>query len=45
MPVVTVDRNVTDAETLAHVGADNVRGGELQGEYVLELLPDGGEIY
>lgn len=45
IPVVTVDRNVTDADTLAHVGADNVRGGELQGEYVLELLPDGGEIY
>lgn len=45
VPVVTVDRNVTDADTLAHVGADNVRGGELQGEYVLEILPDGGEIY
>lgn len=45
VPVVTVDRNVPDADTLAHVGADNVRGGEIQGEYVLELLPDGGEIY
>lgn len=45
IPVVTVDRNVTEAETLAHVGADNVRGGELQGEYVLELLPDGGTIF
>jgi len=44
--VVTVDRNVGgDVPTLAHVGADNVRGGELQGEYVLELLPDGGGIY
>ncbi len=45
VPVVTVDRNVPDAKTLAHVGADNVRGGEKQGEYVLVLLPDGGEIY
>lgn len=45
VPVVTVDRNVTDATTLAHVGADNVRGGELQGEFVLEVLPDGGDIY
>ena len=35
VPVVTVDRNVPDADTLAHVGADNVRGGEIQGEYVL----------
>lgn len=45
IPVVTVDRNVTGVETLAHVGADNVRGGELQGERVLELLPDGGSIF
>lgn len=45
IPVVTVDRNVTGAETLAHVGADNVRGGEIQGEYVVELLTDGGQIF
>lgn len=45
IPVVTVDRNVTGADTLAHVGADNVRGGELQGEYLVELLPDGGQIF
>jgi ABC-type sugar transport system substrate-binding protein len=44
IPVVTVDRNVTGAETLAHVGADNVLGGEKQGEYLLEILPDGGQI-
>ncbi|MGH2604710.1 MAG: substrate-binding domain-containing protein, partial [Dehalococcoidia bacterium] len=45
IPVVTVDRNVTGADTLAHVGADNVRGGEIQGEYVVEILPDGGQIF
>ncbi len=44
IPVVTVDRNVTGADTLAHVGADNVRGGEKQGEYLMEILPDGGQI-
>ena len=44
IPVVTVDRNVTGADTLAHVGADNVRGGEKQGEYLMEILPDGGKI-
>jgi ABC-type sugar transport system substrate-binding protein len=44
IPVVTVDRNVTGAETLAHVGADNVRGGEKQGEYLMEILPEGGQI-
>jgi ABC-type sugar transport system substrate-binding protein len=44
IPVVTVDRNVTGADTLAHVGADNVKGGEKQGEFLLTLLPDGGKI-
>ncbi len=42
--VVTVDRNVTDVNTLAHVGADNVEGGRLQGRYLIEILPDGGDI-
>jgi ABC-type sugar transport system substrate-binding protein len=45
IPVVTVDRNVTGADTLAHVGADNVRGGELQGEFLVELLAEGGRIF
>ena len=44
IPVVTVDRAVTGADTLGHVGADNVRGGEKQGEYLLEILPEGGQI-
>jgi ABC-type sugar transport system substrate-binding protein len=44
IPVVTVDRAVTGATTLGHVGADNVRGGEIQGEYLLSILPEGGEV-
>lgn len=44
IPVVTVDRNVTEADTLAHVGADNVEGGRAQGRYLVEILPDGGDI-
>src|SRR5215211_8820003 len=44
IPVVTIDRAVQGATTLAHVGADNVRGGEKQGEYLMEILPDGGKI-
>jgi ABC-type sugar transport system substrate-binding protein len=42
--VVTVDRNVTGATTLAHVGADNVEGGRAQGRYLLEILAEGGVI-
>lgn len=44
MVVVTVDRNVTDVPTLAHVGADNVEGGRLQGRYLVENLPEGGDV-
>jgi len=45
VPVVTVDRNVTGAKTLAHVGADNVKGGELQGQFLVQVLPNGGDIF
>jgi ABC-type sugar transport system substrate-binding protein len=46
IPVVTVDRNVEEGvPTLAHVGADNVEGGRIQGRYLLELFPDGAEIF
>ncbi len=46
IPVVTVDRNVEEGvPTLAHVGADNVEGGRIQGRYLIELFPDGAEIF
>jgi ABC-type sugar transport system substrate-binding protein len=45
IPVVTVDRTVTGVNTLAHVGADNVLGGEQQGNALLALLPKGGTIF
>jgi ABC-type sugar transport system substrate-binding protein len=46
VPVVTVDRKVEgDIATLAHVGADNVEGGRIQGNYLIEILPDGGQIF
>jgi ABC-type sugar transport system substrate-binding protein len=44
VPVVTVDRNVTGATTLAHVGADNVEGGRAQGRYLLSILTEGDVI-
>jgi ABC-type sugar transport system substrate-binding protein len=45
IPVVTVDRTVYDVATLAHVGADNVLGGEQQGKALLELFPKGATIF
>jgi ABC-type sugar transport system substrate-binding protein len=44
IPIVTIDRAVEGVEVLGHVGADNVRGGEIQGEYLIEILPEGGNI-
>jgi inositol transport system substrate-binding protein len=45
VPVVTIDRRVTGVEgILAHVGADNVKGGEAQGNWLLENYPNGAKI-
>jgi ABC-type sugar transport system substrate-binding protein len=45
IPVVTIDRRVNNVPgILAHVGADNVKGGEAQGQLIMELFPDGAEI-
>ncbi|WP_373505312.1 substrate-binding domain-containing protein [Aestuariivirga sp.] len=45
IPVVTVDRRVPSVEgILAHVGADNVKGGEAQGNLIMSMFPDGATI-
>ena len=43
--VVTIDRRVAGVNGItAHVGADNVKGGEAQGEWVLASFPNGATI-
>ena len=45
IPVVTIDRRVDGVEgILAHVGADNVKGGEAQAQLIVEQFPDGAKI-
>jgi ABC-type sugar transport system substrate-binding protein len=45
VPVVTIDRRVDKVPgILAHVGADNVKGGEAQGELVMKLFPNGANV-
>ena len=45
VPVVTIDRRVAGVEGIvAHVGADNVKGGEAQGRWVMETFPNGATI-
>ena len=42
VPVVTIDRRVNKVPgILGHVGADNVEGGEAQGELIEKLFPNG----
>jgi ABC-type sugar transport system substrate-binding protein len=46
IPVVTIDRRVDNVPgILAHVGADNVKGGEAQGQLITELFPDGAKVF
>jgi ABC-type sugar transport system substrate-binding protein len=46
IPVVTIDRRVDNVPgILAHVGADNVKGGEAQGQLIMELFPDGAKVF
>jgi len=45
IPVVTVDRRVDKVSgILAHVGADNVKGGEAQGALIMKLFPNGAKV-
>ena len=45
VPVVTIDRRVAGVNGItAHVGADNVKGGEAQGEWVMASFPNGATI-
>ena len=45
IPVVTVDRRVPSVEgILAHIGADNVKGGEAQGNLIVSMFPAGATI-
>jgi inositol transport system substrate-binding protein len=46
VPVVTIDRRVDGVEgILAHVGADNVKGGEAQAQAIIAAFPDGARIF
>jgi inositol transport system substrate-binding protein len=45
VPVVTIDRRVTGVDgILAHVGADNVLGGEAQAKWLMDTYPNGASI-
>jgi inositol transport system substrate-binding protein len=46
VPVVTIDRRVEGVEgILAHVGADNVKGGEAEAQAMVAAFPDGAKVF
>jgi inositol transport system substrate-binding protein len=46
VPVVTIDRRINGVPgILAHVGADNVKGGEAQGEAIVAAFPGGARVF
>ena len=46
IPVVTIDRRVEGVEgILAHVGADNVKGGEAEAQAMVKDFPNGAKLF
>lgn len=44
IPVITLDRASNGGEIISHVASDNVKGGELAGQYILEKLNGKGKV-
>jgi ribose transport system substrate-binding protein len=44
IPVITVDRSADGGKVVAHIASDNVAGGKMAGEFLIEKLKDGGNI-
>lgn len=44
VPVVTLDRGANGGKVVSHVASDNVAGGKLAGEYLIEKLNGKGNI-
>ena len=42
IPVITVDRSAADGDVVTHIASDNVAGGEMAAEHIVELLGDDG---
>ena len=44
IPVITVDRGSSGGEVVTHIASDNVIGGEMAGERIVELVDGSGKI-
>ncbi|GAA4708351.1 ribose ABC transporter substrate-binding protein RbsB [Brevibacillus fulvus] len=44
IPVITVDRAAEGGQVVSHIASDNVKGGQMAGEYILKALNGKGNI-
>jgi ribose transport system substrate-binding protein len=44
IPVITVDRSADGGKVVTHIASDNVAGGKMAGEFIVEQLKNGGNI-
>ena len=44
IPVITVDRSSNGGEVLSYIASDNIAGGKMAGEYIVELLGGNGNV-
>lgn len=44
VPVITLDRGANGGDVVAHIASDNVAGGKMAGEYIIEQLGGAGNV-
>lgn len=44
IPVITVDRSANSGEVVTHIASDNVAGGKLAGQYLLERVGENAKV-
>lgn len=44
IPVITLDRGANSGEVVAHIASDNVAGGKMAGEFIIEKLGGKGKV-
>ncbi len=44
IPVITLDRAANGGEVAAHIASDNIAGGKMAGEYIVEKLGGAGKV-
>lgn len=44
IPVITLDRSANSGEVLTHIASDNVAGGKMAGEFIVDQLGGAGKV-